>query len=195
MSTETIATLLADLRRGDRRALDALVPLLYDELRRIAHRQRDHRASAETMQTTVLVHEAYLRLAERSRLQFADEDHFLAASATIMRHILVDHARRRLAQKRGGGVAPLPIADDLDGGDEALMSEAEGLLELDGALLRLAELSPRLAEVVEMRFFAGFSVEETARLIGRDARTIKRDWQKARLLLAGMLGRDSVLEP
>lgn len=190
MKSDKIAELLSDLRDGDRRALDSLIPLLYDELRGIARRQRDRRPQGETLRTTVLVHEAYLRLAEKSRLRFADADHFLSASATIMRHILVDHARMRLAQKRGDGKTPLPLTDVSD----ALVQQAEGLVALDDALSRLAELSPRLAEVVEMRFFAGFTVEETARLLGRDARTIKRDWQKARLLLAGLLGDGSVLE-
>ncbi len=187
MEPEPIARLLAELREGDRRALDALVPLLYEELRRIAHRQRDRRPQGETLQTTVLVHEAYVRLAERSRLQFADADHFLAASATIMRHILVDHARTRLAHKRGGGAMHVPLSE----AEGVLDRQAEHLLALDAALARLAHWSPRLAEVVEMRFFAGLSVEETARLVGRDARTIRRDWQKARLVLADLLGEDT----
>lgn len=186
MNSDEITRLLSELRDGDRTALDTLIPLLYSELRRIAHRQRRERPSGETLQTTVLVHEAYVRLAERSRLKFADADHFLAASATIMRHILVDHARMRLAQKRGGGVEPLPLTDVSD----ELVHQAEGLIALDDALRRLGELSPRLAEVVEMRFFAGFTVDEAAWLLNRDARTIKRDWQKARLMLAGFLGAE-----
>lgn len=190
MNSEEISRLLSELREGDRTALDTLIPLLYDELRRIAHRQRRERSSGETLQTTVLVHEAYVRLAERSRLTFADADHFLAASATIMRHILVDHARMRLAQKRGSGATPVPLTEVAD----SLVHQAEGLIALDDALRRLSGLSPRLAEVVEMRFFAGFTVEETARLLERDARTIKRDWQKARLLLAGLLGGAAVGE-
>jgi len=184
MEPDKISRLLSDLRNGDRGALDTLVPLLYEELRGIAHRQRDRRAHGETLQTTVLVHEAYLRLSEKSRLQFVDADHFLAASATIMRHILVDHARMRLAQKRGGGDRTLPLSEASD----ALVQQAEGLLALDDALERLATVSPRLSEVVEMRFFAGFTMEEIGRLLGRDTRTIKRDWQKARMLLAGLLG-------
>ena len=191
MNSEEIARLLSDLREGDRGALDTLIPLLYGELRRIAHRQRSDRPSGETLQTTVLVHEAYVRLTERSRLKFVDADHFLSASATIMRHILVDHARMRLAQKRGGGVEAMPLTEVSD----VLVEQAEGLIALDDALRRLAALSPRLAEVVEMRFFAGFTVDEVARLLKRDARTIKRDWQKARLLLAGFLGAGPVVGP
>lgn len=183
MPSNDVAQLISSMRAGDRRALDALVPLLYDELRRVARRQRGERAG-ETLRTTVLVHEAYLRLAERSGLRFADQDHFLAASATVMRHILVDRARMRLAQKRGGGATP----ETLSGVSDPIAEQAEGLLALNESLERLMAISPRLAEVVELRFFAGFGVEEIARLLGRDARTIKRDWQKARLLLAGMLG-------
>jgi RNA polymerase sigma factor (TIGR02999 family) len=182
MPADDVAQLLSSMRAGDRRALDALVPLLYDELRHIARRQRGG-GSGETLRTTALVHEAYLRLAERSRLRFASEDHFLAASATVMRHILVDRARMRLAEKRGGGATPVTLSGVAD----PIVEQAEGLLALDEALDRLAAMSPRLAEVVELRFFAGFGVDETARLLARDARTIKRDWQKARLLLAGLL--------
>lgn len=186
MSANDVTPLISRMRAGDRQALDALVPLLYDELRRVARRQRGER-SGETLRTTVLVHEAYLRLAERSALRFADQDHFLAASATVMRHILVDRARMRLAKKRGAGASP----ETLTGVADPLTEQAEGVLALNDSLERLALLSPRLAEVVELRFFAGFGVDEIARLVGRDARTVKRDWQKARLLLAGMLGPEA----
>lgn len=182
MPADDVAQLISSMRAGDRRALDALVPVLYDELRRVARRQRGA-GSGETLRTTVLVHEAYLRLSERSGLRFADQDHFLAASATVMRHILVDRARMRLAQKRGGGAAHETLANVPD----PLTEQAESVLALNESLDRLAALSPRLAQVVELRFFAGFGVDEIARMLGRDARTIKRDWQKARLLLSGML--------
>lgn len=186
MTVPDISALLDSIRAGDRAALDELVPILYDELRHIAHVQLGRRSGGETLQTTALVHEAYLRLVQRHALKFENSDHFFAATATVMRHIVVDHARRRLAARRGGGQSVVSL-DALGEVGEPELREAGELLALNGAIEHLQRLSPRLAAVVELRFFAGFSVEETARIQGCDARTVKRDWQKARLLLQRFL--------
>jgi RNA polymerase sigma factor (TIGR02999 family) len=168
---------------------DALVPLLYDDVRRLARRQRHLLRGENTMQTTALIHEAYLKL--RGAPGFNDRGHFLRASALAMRHILVNHARGRLAGKRGGGAKPvsLSLAEEVvatAGGDDLVV-------DVNEALVRLAALNLRLARVVECRFFAGFSDEETALALGVTDRTVRRDWIKARAWLRRELdesGRD-----
>jgi RNA polymerase sigma factor (TIGR02999 family) len=168
----------------------ALIPLMYQDLRRIARRER-HRVSAGlTLQTTALVHEAYLKLEHLD--SFNDNEHFLRACALAMRHILVNHARDRMAKKRGGGAANIP----LDDAPEIGAAPDEVILKINDALLGLAELSPRLAQVVECRFFAGYDDAETARALGLTDRTVRRDWVKARAWLRRELGAggETVLE-
>jgi len=156
--------------------VEQLTPVLYDELRRVAHLQLRRERPDHTLGTTALVHEAYLKLADQTRASFADRAHFLATAAVAMRRVLVDHARTRSREKRGGERVPVTFDEEL-----ALAGDScDGLLELDDALDRLAAIAPRLARVVECRFFGGLSDEETADALGTTARTVRRDWVKAR---------------
>jgi RNA polymerase sigma factor (TIGR02999 family) len=168
----------------------ALIPLVYQDLRRIARRERMRVRAGATLQTTALVHEAYLKLEHLA--SFNDDDHFLRACAVAMRHVLVNHARDRVAGKRGGGVANISI-DDLP---EISGAPDEVIVKINEVLLELAQFSPRLAQVVECRFFAGYDEDETARALGLTDRTVRRDWVKARAWLRRELGAgaDSVLE-
>ncbi|HIG76142.1 MAG TPA: sigma-70 family RNA polymerase sigma factor [Bacteroidetes bacterium] len=173
-----VTHLLHAHRDGQPGAMDQLLPLVYAELRRIASRHLGGGRGPETLQTTALVHEAYLRLAG-SPADVADRAHFFAVASTAMRHVLVDYARRRHALKRGGGAH----ATTLSGKALALDARADEVLALDDALGRLAVLDERLAKVVEMRFFGGMDVEEVAQALGVSDRTVKRDWRKARAFL------------
>jgi RNA polymerase sigma factor (TIGR02999 family) len=177
---DSVAQLLAAHRRGDREAFDRLVPLVYDELHRIAASYLARERAGHTLQPTALVNEAYLRLLQADDLEFENRSHFLAIAARLMRQILVDHARKHAARKRGGrrervtlteGVAVDEGAPDVD------------LLALDEALGRLAEKDERLARLVELRYFGGLSIEETAEVLGSSPRTVKRDWAVARVWL------------
>ncbi len=168
----------ADLRR----TADALVPVLYQDLRRLARRSRWQVSAGATMQTTALVNEAYLRL--RHSEGFHDNAHFLRSAAIAMRQILINLARAATADKRGGGVAPIPLED----APEMAAADARELLEISDALDRLAEVNPRLAELVECRFFGGLSDEQTAQALGLSERTVRRDWLKARAWLRAHLG-------
>jgi len=176
---------LDDARRGDRQALDRVLGTLYQELHAMARRQlagqRGH-----TLDATALVHEAYLKLIGRDAVQFDDRAHFFAYAASAMRSVVVDYARQRMAQKRGGDlhrVTDLP--DEVEGG----LRLDEETLGLDTALNRLGAVDVKLAQVVELRYFAGLSELEIAALLKRSERSIRRDWQKARLyLLAAMDG-------
>jgi RNA polymerase sigma-70 factor, ECF subfamily len=180
LSSRSRATaLLATADSGDGVALERLVPLLYDELRAMAHRELARERRNETLQTTALVHEAYLKLVDDSRVTRRGRAYFFAAAARAMRQVLVDYARRRNAVKRGGGAQVL----SLDEGQVAVDEFAAELLDLDRALEQLATLNPRHARVVECRFFAGMSVEETAESLGVSPRTVKYDWALARAWL------------
>jgi RNA polymerase sigma factor (TIGR02999 family) len=173
-----ITQLLIDLRGagGDGAAMDRLLPVVYEELRRIARRQLGGERPDHTLSTTALVHEAYLRMADQTRLEWQDRAHFFAAAAQAMRRILVDYARRHRAEKRGGGRAQVTLDDAMVAAGE----RADQLVALDEALTRLAALDPRLARVVECRFFAGLTEEETAEALGITDRTVRRDWVKAK---------------
>jgi RNA polymerase sigma factor (TIGR02999 family) len=162
--------------RGE--SLDRLVTQLHDELRRIAHRHLARNALG-TLDTTALVHEAYLKLAGQSRAAWTDRGHFLALAAVAMRHILADRAKARVAKKRGSSPQRITLDEELIGPED----QAEALLQLEEALDRVAGLSPRLAQVVECRFFGGLSNEEIAEALGVTSRTVERDWAKARMLL------------
>jgi RNA polymerase sigma factor (TIGR02999 family) len=159
---------------------DRAFPRVYDELRRLAHRQLQGEAEGHSLNTTALVHEAYLRLGERDAGAWNDREHFFALAARAMRHILVDHARRLNAVKRGEGARRIDL-EDLDG--LPALERADILVALDEALDRLAALEPRQAHVVECRWFAGLTEEETARTLGIGLRTAKRDWALARAWL------------
>ena len=171
-----VTDLLVAWRNGDQDALAQLVPLVHDELRRMAHAYLASERADHTLRTTALVNEAYLRLVNVSRVQWQDRAQFFAAAAGSMRRILVDYARRHQAGKRGGGRGHLPL-------DEAnLLGEqrAKVFIALDEALERIGAMDARLCRVVEYRYFAGLSDEETAEVLGVTARTVRRDWVKAR---------------
>lgn len=169
---------------GDAAALGRLVPLVYDDLRRIARGQLRRRRPGDTLATTGLVHEAYVRLVDQSRASWRDRGHFFAVSAIAMRQIVVDHARRRMRVKRGGDRVTVPLAEV----QEPAAREAAQILEIDQALERLAKIDARLAQVVECRYFAGLTEEETAAALGVSVRTAQREWFKARAWLRQELG-------
>jgi RNA polymerase sigma factor (TIGR02999 family) len=155
------------------------VPLLYDQLRRIAHGQLAARGGGGTLQTTALVHEAYIKLVDQSRAQWTDRAHFLALASVAMRHVLVDRAKARLAVKRGGVQRRISLDEE----EIAVDEQPEAVLQLHEALNRLAEVEPRLARVVECRFFGGLGEDEIAEALGVTVRTVQRDWVKARILV------------
>lgn len=173
-----ITRLLEAWKGGDPAAAEELFSLVYEELRALARRQMA-RGSSDVLQTTAVVHEAYLKLVDSSGLRFADRGHFYAVASKAMRQILVDHARRRAALKRGGD----RVRVDLDENRIPIAERAAEILAVDQALTRLEKLEPGLVRVVEMRFFTGLSVDETATAIGSSPSTVKRDWQKARAFL------------
>ena len=187
MASSTEITLLLDAARdGDRAALDNVLSTLYQELHAMARRQLAGQ-HGHTLDATALVHEAYLKLIGRREAQFDDRAHFFAYAASAMRSVVVDYARQRMAQKRGGDlhrVTDLP--EDVEGG----LRLDEEMLGLDTALTRLAAVDERLAQVVELRYFAGLSELEIAALLKRSERSIRRDWQKARLFLLASLKDD-----
>ncbi|MCF7221777.1 ECF-type sigma factor [Marilutibacter chinensis] len=186
VQTADITQLLGAARDGDRRALDSVLATLYRELHTMARRQLAGQ-HGHTLDATALVHEAYLKLVGRREAQFDDRAHFFAYAASAMRSVVVDYARQRLAQKRGGDlhrVTDLP--EDLEGG----LRLDEDTLGLDAALTRLADVDKRLAQVVELRYFGGLSELEIAGLLDRSERSIRRDWQKARLFLLASLKED-----
>ena len=165
-----------------RRIASELLPAFYQQLRHVAHRTRARFGAGHTLQTTALVHEAYLRLGQ-SR-SFADETHFLRASALAMRHAIINHAQSRLAEKRGGGGQHVTLSNVAD----LSIDSDEGVLALHEAMERMARDMPRLADVVECRFFGGYSEEDTARALNMSLRTVQRDWLKARAWLFRELG-------
>lgn len=181
--TTDITDLLARARRGESGALDAVFPVVYGELRRAAHRELGRWRPGDTLDTTALVHEAYLRLVDSRRAEYADRRHFQAVAATAMRQIIVDYARQRTAAKRGNG----QHAISLDRLEVAGATASDEVVALDEALTALAVEHPRLAQVVELRFFAGLSVEEAGEAMDCSPRTVKREWQKARAFLFRML--------
>ena len=180
-----IASLIASVEEGDREAADALFAALYSELHRLAKSQLARQGGQLTIGTTTLLHEAYLDLSRRDVARFPDRSRFMAYAARAMRGLIVDYARHRRAQKRGGGFeitaldgdTPEPVADDRD------------LTAISEALEGLAQLDPRLVQVVDLRYFCGFSFEEIAALWGQSERTVHRQWDKARIYLHEALGR------
>lgn len=168
--------LLLRARLGDASALANVFPLIYDELRRLAHRQLDRESAGHTLSTTALVHEAYIRLIDQTRVQWSGRAHFMAIAATAMRRILVDHARTRRSLKRGGAAQRIPI----ESVDLPIDERADLLVAVDDALRKLKQLDDRRAQVVECRFFGGMTEQETAEALGIGLRTAKRDWAKAK---------------
>jgi len=182
-----VTELLLAWGRGDRSALDELVPIVHQELRRLARLQMRGERDNHTLQTTALVNEAFIRLVDLRRIRWQDRAHFLALSARLMRRILVDHARSRNYRKRGGGAVDVALDDSL-----ALSRErGADLVALDDALEGLARMDPRKGQVVELRFFGGLSVEETAEALRISPETVLRDWRLAKVwLLREVASRD-----
>lgn len=178
-----ITDLLAALRAGDRSAMDRLMAVVYDELRRRARQQLARRGRDAALSTTGLVHEAYLRLAHSPNMAWEDRNHFYGVAVKAMRSVVVDYARRHAARKRGGSLRHV----ELDEGVVRVESDAAEILAIHQALERLAAVDPRLSGLVELRFFGGLSVEETAEVLGVSDRTVKRDWTKARTFLYRLL--------
>ncbi len=177
---EAITRLLEEVRDGDQRAADRLLPVVYEELRRLAQAHLRDERPGHTLQATALVHEVYLRLVDQTRVQWQDRAHFFAVAAQAIRRILVDHARGRARQKRGGGGAPrVPLEEAA----EVAASPGIDLLALHRALDRLAEQNPVPARVVELRYFGGLTSEEAASVLGISNRTAERHWQFARAWL------------
>jgi RNA polymerase sigma factor (TIGR02999 family) len=179
VSQREITRLLADWAGGDRDALDRLAPLVHAELRRIARRQMGGERQGHTLQATALVNEAYLRLAGQEGFEWRDRAHFYAVCAQVMRHVLIDHARAHARDKRGGGALHVSL-------DEAAVMSAERaseLVALDEALRALEEVDPQKGRVVELRYFAGLSIEETAEVLNISPTTVRREWRRAKAWL------------
>lgn len=177
-SSPDVTTLLEEARAGEP-VLDELMPLIYDELRRLAHTQRRRLGPHKLLNTTALVHEAYLKLANRENATWEDRRHFFRIAARVMRDVIVDHARRQRAAKRGGTAPHVPL-DDLPPLPDL---EIEDVLGIDESLNRLEAIEPRQARVVELRYFVGLTIEETAEVLDISPATVKRDWRSARAWL------------
>ena len=178
--SEGVTRLLVEWQNGDQQALDSLIPLVYQELRAIAGRYLSRESPSHTLQSTALVHEAYFKLIGQRRVRWQNRAHFFGIAAQLMRRILIDHARHQARDKRGGPAPKLSL-------DEAMATAGTApdldLLALDQALTSLAEIDPRGARIIELRFFSGLSLEETAEVMGISAGTVKRDWSAARAWL------------
>jgi RNA polymerase sigma factor (TIGR02999 family) len=170
-----ITDLLLELRSGSPESEERLYAAVYADLRRLAHAQLRRERPGHTLGTTGVVHEAYVRLVDQTRVEWRDRAHFFTAASSAMRRVLVDYARRHRAARRGGGAAHLALADDTPA-----VARGDELLALDEALDRLAALEPRLSKVVECRYFGGLTEQETAEVLGVTPRTVQRDWAKAR---------------
>ena len=176
---QEITQLLLNWSKGDKAALDQLVPLVYPELRRLAQRYMRRENSAHTLQTSALINEAYLRIVDQQEVEWQDRAHFFAVAAQVMRHILIDHARRHRYAKRGAGARHVPLDET------AIISQerATEFLALDDALTRLATVDARKSQIVELRFFGGLTVEEIAEVMKLSPITIKREWRSAKAWL------------
>ncbi len=185
-SSHDVTALLVDWSHGNAAARDRLMPLVYAELRRIARRSLAAVRPEDTLQPTALVHEAYLKLVDQRQVNWHDRAHFFGVAAQLMRRILVDHARRHQAGKRGGGVRPLALEQ---AGEDAPASELS-VVAVDQLLTRLGEIDPQQAEIVELRAFGGLTIEEAADVLGVSPSTVKRDWRMGRAWLYQELRRE-----
>lgn len=178
-----ISVILKDWSAGNRASADVLLSLVYDELRKLAAKYLSRERSGHTLQPTALVHEAYMRLVDISDIRWQDRAHFFAVSANVMRHILVDHARARSAEKRGGGAQRIALEDAI-----SLSKEPDvDVLLVDEALKELATFDELQSRIVELRFFGGLTIEETAHVIGKSPATVKREWSMAKAWLHSRL--------
>lgn len=179
-NTNDVTQLLLKWSQGDKAAMEELLPMVYRELQKIAHRYLNKERGEHTLQTTALVHEAYLKLIDQTRVQWQNRAQFFGIAAQAMRRILIDNARQRLADKRGAGAEKISIDDkEIDISDE----KASNLIELDFALKKLAELDPNKSRLVELRYFGGLSLEETAEVLGVSRPTVIRQWRLAKAWL------------
>jgi len=185
--SKQVTELLVRWRGGDKAALDSLMPLVYNELHRIANHYLQRERSDHTLQSTALVHEAYVRLAQQDLPEWQNRAHFFAVAAQLMRQILVDYARSHRASKRGGNVCKLTLED---AGDKAQALDVD-IVALDDALKSLARMDAQQSRVVELKFFGGLSIEDTAEVLGISASTVKRDWITARAWLHRELARSA----
>jgi RNA polymerase sigma factor (TIGR02999 family) len=179
LSPKEVTALLADTGYWREAQADDVAPLVYEELRRVAHRYMSGESPGHTLQTTALVNEAYLRLADRTQAHWRDRAHFFAGAARMMRHILVDHARSRQRAKRGGGVPDVELTEAVALAEK----EADQVVHLHEALERLIGLDPRACQVVELKYFGGMSYEEISEVLGISAITVRRDWEFAKVWL------------
>jgi RNA polymerase sigma-70 factor, ECF subfamily len=187
-----VTRLLAAWTEGDPHALEQLMPLVYHELHRIASHHWSHQAKGQTLQPTALIHEAFLKLVRHGGDKpFQNRTHFFALASTAMRQVLVNHANASLAEKRGGGQRSISF----EAVDPAVQMEAREVLALNEALAALHSIDPRKSRVVELRYFGGLSIEETAEALSVSTVTVKRDWQTARAWLARELGKGSAIQP
>ena len=185
--TEEITDLLTNWSRGEEAALERLVPLVYPELRRIAKRQMARENPDHTLQTSALINEAYLKLVDREKVDWQNRAHFFAVSAQVMRHILIDHARKYLYNKRGGGAQHVPLEE------AAIVEEkrSSDLVDLDEALKALATLDPRRSQIIELKFFGGLKAEEIAEVMGISPSTVQREWRVAKAWLHHTMTRQT----
>jgi RNA polymerase sigma factor (TIGR02999 family) len=183
MSPQEVTQLLADWSKGDRSALDKLFPLVHAELRRIARRQMSQERPGHTLQATALVNEAYLKLAGQEGFELQNRAHFFAVCAQVMRHILIDHARAHARDKRGGGAIQVSLNET-----SAIVGEkAEDFIALDDALSFLERVDAQKGKIVELRYFAGLSIEQTAEVLNISPRTVRREWQRSKAWLYRMI--------
>jgi RNA polymerase sigma factor (TIGR02999 family) len=187
-SSADVTKLLQQWSRGDAAAADRLVPIVYQQLRRMASRQLRRERDEHTLSPTALVNELYLRLVDQRRMTWQNRAQFFGVAAQLMRRILVDHARARAAEKRGAGTMLIPLSDVEQEGRDQMITD---VIDVDEALERLALVDPDQVRLVELRFFAGLSVDETALVLKRSPRTVKREWRLAKAWLHRELGRDA----
>jgi RNA polymerase sigma factor (TIGR02999 family) len=191
MADAEITNLLIDWNHGDESALDRLIPVVYDELRRLAGRCMSQEGPGHTLQSTAVVHEAYLKLFDQQRVQWQNRTQFFAVAAQLIRRILVDHARGANAAKRGGVARKLSLDENLG----VFESRDLDLVALDDAMAALARFDPQQSRVIELRFFAGLTIEETAETLGVSPTTVKRDWITAKAWLFNELNRATPAQP
>ena len=190
ISPQEVTQLLADWGKGNRSALDKLLPLVHGELRQIARRQMSQERPGHTLQATALINEAYLKLLGQEGYEWHNRAHFFAVCAQIMRHILIDHARAHAREKRGGGA----IQVSLDNVAVIAGEKAEQLIALDDALGSLERFDPQKAKIVELRYFGGLSIEETAEVLNISPRTVRREWQRSKAWLYRMISEGTADE-
>ena len=184
-----VTRLLVAWSNGDRAALDELIPLVYDELRRLASRYMRRESKGHTLQTSALINEAYLRLVDQKKVEWQNRAHFFGVAARLMRQILVDHARSRSRAKRGGGAQMVTLAEQL-----VLYKEAADVIALDDALNNLAEMDPRKSQIVELKCFSGLTTDEVAEVLKITSRTVEREWRKAKAWLNRAINKGAINE-